>query len=221
MRIFISEEDRWKSKPLHEALVEAMRANDIAGVTVYRGILGYGAHRRIHKDKPLFASHHGSVMLSAIDTAPKSCAPSCPWSTRWSKRDWWSSPTWTSSSTPIAPSRRPLRALGIPRLRARRISRNVLTPVNTHQERGPMKEQFTARMLRIHFGEDDRWQGKPLHEAILAKCVEVGHRRGHRLPRHRGLRISQPDSPCPAIGLSKDAPIQMSVIGSPMSRSSA
>ena len=37
-----------------------------------------------------------------------------------------------------------------------------------------MKEQFTARMLRIHFGEDDRWHGKPLHEAILAKCVELG-----------------------------------------------
>ena len=29
-------------------------------------------------------------------------------------------------------------------------------------------------MLRIHFGEDDRWQGKPLHEAILAKCIELG-----------------------------------------------
>ena len=71
MRIFLSEEDRWKNKPLHEALVEAMRANDIAGVTVYRGILGYGAHRRIHKDKPLLASHQGSVMLSAIDAAEK------------------------------------------------------------------------------------------------------------------------------------------------------
>jgi len=71
MRIFLSEEDRWKNKPLHEALVEAMRANDIAGVTVYRGILGYGAHRRMHKDKPLLASHDGSVMLSAIDTAEK------------------------------------------------------------------------------------------------------------------------------------------------------
>ena len=71
MRIFLSEEDRWKNKPLYEALIEAMRANDIAGVTVYRGILGYGAHRRMHKDKPLFASHHGSVMLSAIDTAEK------------------------------------------------------------------------------------------------------------------------------------------------------
>jgi PII-like signaling protein len=71
MRIFLSEEDRWKNKPLYVALVEAMRANDIAGVTVYRGILGYGAHRRMHRDKPLLASHHGSVMLSAIDTAEK------------------------------------------------------------------------------------------------------------------------------------------------------
>jgi PII-like signaling protein len=71
MRIFLSEEDRWKNKPLYEALVEAMRANDIAGVTVYRGIMGYGAHRRMHKDKPLLASHHGSVMLSVIDTADK------------------------------------------------------------------------------------------------------------------------------------------------------
>jgi len=71
MRIFLSEEDRWKDKPLHEALVAALRANDIAGVTVYRGILGYGAHRRVHKDKPLLSSHHGSIMLSVIDAAEK------------------------------------------------------------------------------------------------------------------------------------------------------
>jgi PII-like signaling protein len=71
MRIYLSEEDNWNDKPLYKALVEAMRANDIAGVTVYRGILGYGAHRRIHKDKALLPSHHGSIMLSAIDTAEK------------------------------------------------------------------------------------------------------------------------------------------------------
>jgi hypothetical protein len=37
-----------------------------------------------------------------------------------------------------------------------------------------MKDQFQARMLRIHFGEGDKWQGKPLHEAIVAKCMELG-----------------------------------------------
>lgn len=37
-----------------------------------------------------------------------------------------------------------------------------------------MKEQFQANLLRIHFGEDDKWQGKPLHEAIVNKCKELG-----------------------------------------------
>lgn len=71
MRIYIGEADKWKDKPLHLALVEAMRANDIAGVTVYRGILGYGAHRRVHKDKPLHMSHDSSIMLSVVDTEQK------------------------------------------------------------------------------------------------------------------------------------------------------
>ena len=71
MRIYIGESDRWRDKPLHLALVEAMRANDIAGVTVYRGILGYGAHRRLHKDKPLHLSHDASILLSVIDNADK------------------------------------------------------------------------------------------------------------------------------------------------------
>lgn len=71
MRIYVGESDRWRDKPLHVALVEAMRANDIAGVTVYRGLLGYGAHRRVHKDKPLHLSHDASIMLSVIDSEQK------------------------------------------------------------------------------------------------------------------------------------------------------
>jgi len=71
MRIYIGESDRWKDKPLYQALVEAMRANDIAGVTVYRGILGYGAHRRMHKDTALHLSRDCSIMLSAVDSEEK------------------------------------------------------------------------------------------------------------------------------------------------------
>ena len=71
MRIYIGEADKWRDKPLHLALVEAMRANDIAGVTVYRGILGYGAHRRVHKDKALHLSHDCSIMLSVVDAEEK------------------------------------------------------------------------------------------------------------------------------------------------------
>jgi PII-like signaling protein len=71
MRIYVGESDRWQDKPLYEALVHAMRANDIAGVTVYRGLLGYGAHRRVHKDKPMHLSKDASILLSAVDTEEK------------------------------------------------------------------------------------------------------------------------------------------------------
>lgn len=71
MRIYVGESDRWQDKPLHEALVQAMRANDIAGVTVYRGIVGYGAHRRVHQEKPVHLSRDASIMLSAVDRDEK------------------------------------------------------------------------------------------------------------------------------------------------------
>ena len=71
MRIYIGESDRWRDQPLHKALVRAMRANDLAGATVYRGILGYGAHRRVHKEKPLHLSRDCSMMISVVDTEKK------------------------------------------------------------------------------------------------------------------------------------------------------
>lgn len=36
-----------------------------------------------------------------------------------------------------------------------------------------MKLQGKAKMLRIHFGEDDKWEGRPLYEAIVMKCREL------------------------------------------------
>src|ERR1700691_6000755 len=71
MRIFIGENDKWQDKPLHKALIESMRANEIAGATVYQGILGYGANRRIHKDTALHLSHDRPIMLSVVDTEEK------------------------------------------------------------------------------------------------------------------------------------------------------
>ena len=71
MRIYVGENDKWRDRPLYQAVVESMRANDIAGVTVLQGILGYGANRRIHKDKLLSLSHDRPILLSVIDEEEK------------------------------------------------------------------------------------------------------------------------------------------------------
>ena len=74
MRIFIGENDKWHDKPLYQALVESLRANDIAGVTVYHGILGYGANRRIHQQKTMTLSHDRPIS-SRSWTQRKNCEP--------------------------------------------------------------------------------------------------------------------------------------------------
>jgi len=71
MRIFIGEDDKWHGKPLHGAIVESLRAHDIAGVTVYRGIQGYGAHRRFHKERRMSLSSDQPIVLSVIDEEAK------------------------------------------------------------------------------------------------------------------------------------------------------
>jgi len=71
MRIYIGENDKWNGKPLYDEIVKGLHSHDIAGVTVYRGILGYGANRRIHKDEALSLSHDRPILLSIVDTEEK------------------------------------------------------------------------------------------------------------------------------------------------------
>ncbi len=53
MRIHIGESDRWRGKPLHEAIVELLRKERFSGATVLRGVGGFGGSSVYHTDKLL------------------------------------------------------------------------------------------------------------------------------------------------------------------------
>jgi len=71
MRIYLGESDRWHGEPLYDAIVNRLRIMDIAGATVYRGILGYGAKGHTHKSSRLPFSHDLPIMISVVDTETK------------------------------------------------------------------------------------------------------------------------------------------------------
>jgi PII-like signaling protein len=71
MRIHIGESDRHQGRPLHEAIVETLRARHLAGATVYRAILGFGASARIHTDKILRLSADLPLVVECVDTEEK------------------------------------------------------------------------------------------------------------------------------------------------------
>ena len=68
MRIYMGESDLWDGEPLYEAILKRLRLMDIAGATVYRGILGYGAKGHTHKSGRLHFSHDLPVIISVVDT---------------------------------------------------------------------------------------------------------------------------------------------------------
>jgi PII-like signaling protein len=71
MRIYLGEADKWNGEPLYDAIVKQLRMMDIAGATVYRGILGYGAKGQTHRAGFLHISHDLPVMISVIDQPDK------------------------------------------------------------------------------------------------------------------------------------------------------
>ncbi len=70
LRIHFGQDDKWRDKPLYEAIVLKCRELDIAGATVFRGIEGYGASSLIHK-RHLLRSSDYPIMVSVIDTEEK------------------------------------------------------------------------------------------------------------------------------------------------------
>ncbi len=71
MRIFLGEADRWQGEPLYDAIVQRLRMMDIAGATVYRGILGYGAKGHTHRQSFFHAARDLPVMISVVESEEK------------------------------------------------------------------------------------------------------------------------------------------------------
>jgi uncharacterized protein len=67
MRIHIGESDKWHSKPLHQAIVDLLRKEGFSGVTVLRGVGGYGGSSIYHTDKLLRLSQDLPLILEVVE----------------------------------------------------------------------------------------------------------------------------------------------------------
>jgi uncharacterized protein len=67
MRIFINESDQSRGKPLYQAIIELLHKEDISGVTILRGIAGFGATKRIHTANILRLSLDLPIVIEVVD----------------------------------------------------------------------------------------------------------------------------------------------------------
>lgn len=71
LRIFIGENDKWHGRPLYEAIVMKARELHMAGATVLRGPMGFGAKSRLHTTKILRLSEDLPIVIEIVDSRAK------------------------------------------------------------------------------------------------------------------------------------------------------
>jgi len=67
----VGESDRWDGRPLYEAIVLEARKRGLAGATVIKGFMGFGAHSRIHTAKLLELSQDLPIIVEIVDAVEK------------------------------------------------------------------------------------------------------------------------------------------------------
>ena len=71
LRVFMGESDAWHGRPLYEAIVLKARELHLAGATVLRGPMGFGANSRLHTTKILRLSEDLPMVIEIVDGKDK------------------------------------------------------------------------------------------------------------------------------------------------------
>lgn len=70
-RIITGEEEKIDGRPFVEKIIEMAKVHDISGVTVFKGVMGFGCHRHIHTAKVLHLSENLPILIEIIECEEK------------------------------------------------------------------------------------------------------------------------------------------------------
>jgi len=68
LTVYVDETDKYEGKPVYEVLMDIFYKNKIAGVSVFRGVAGYGSDGVFHTSKMLELSTSLPVKIEAVDS---------------------------------------------------------------------------------------------------------------------------------------------------------
>jgi PII-like signaling protein len=68
MRIHITESDKYEGKPLSETILRLLRENHLAGATVFRGAMSFGANSTLHTDRIEVLSLDLPLVVECVET---------------------------------------------------------------------------------------------------------------------------------------------------------
>ncbi|HYV66129.1 MAG TPA: DUF190 domain-containing protein [Myxococcales bacterium] len=145
--VYVSESRRRGHKPLWREVLDACHRHGLAGATATRGLMGFGPSGKLHEDLTPDAMPDLPVTIEAIDEAPRIDA------------------VLPDLDVLVEDGLVAVHDVEVIKTRPRKADAEAKVP---HQ-----KLTGKAKMLRVHVGANDTWEGEPLWEALVKRFHQL------------------------------------------------
>lgn len=144
--VYIDETHKFHGKPVYEVLLDIFFKKKIMGVSVFRGIAGYGSDGVFHTSKMLELSTSMPVKIEVVESE--------------------------EMINRVLPDVYHIVEKGMVEITDTNVIKCSPVAEAEQREKGEhMKLEGKAKMLRIIISEDDEWEGEPLYEAIIKRLI--------------------------------------------------
>ncbi len=146
LTIYVDETDRFGGKPVYEVLMDIFYKKKIAGVSVFRGVAGYGTDGVFHTSKMLELSTSMPMKIEVVDSE--------------------------EMINKVLPDVYHVVEKGLVEITDTNVVKCCPKALEKKEEVGKsMKLEGKAKMLRVIVSEDDKWEREPLYEAIIKRFI--------------------------------------------------
>ncbi len=147
LSIYVDEADKYGGRPVYEVLLNVFFKKKIAGVSVFKGIAGYGSDGVFHTSKMLELSINMPVKIEVLESE--------------------------EVINKVLPDVYQIVEKGLVELGDTNILKCSAQAAFKQEEEKRMKLEGNAKMLRIIVSEDDLWEEEPLYEAIVKRLIAM------------------------------------------------
>lgn len=146
LSIYVGETDKFGDKPVYEVLLDILHKKKIAGVSVFKGVAGYGADGVLHTSKILYLSMDMPMKIEAVDSE--------------------------EMINKVLPDVYQVVEKGLVEMADTNVIKCCAgVGEKEKKEVEGMKLEGKAKMLRIIISEDDKWEGEPLYEVLVKRFI--------------------------------------------------
>jgi PII-like signaling protein len=145
LTVYVDETDKFHGKPVYEILLDIFFKKKIMGVSVFRGVAGYGSDGVFHTSKMLELSASMPVKIEVVESE--------------------------EMINRVLADVYHVVEKGMVEVTDTNVIKCCPRATEQHKEGDRMKLEGKAKMLRIIISEDDKWEGEPLYEAVVKRLI--------------------------------------------------